>query len=152
RWHRDRALLLAGRLLDQGLVSLVWAVIEAPHRGWTDGLVLAALAASLVFGLLFVQRQLHTRDPLLDIGLSSQPASALGSLPFSAAFSPLFGLIFPTTNYPQSGRGGPAITPGLVMLPLALGLVIGSGSSHKITAKLGAPTQLFVALTTVALV
>jgi hypothetical protein len=38
------------------------------------------------------------------------------------------------------------------MLPLAFGLVIGSGLSHKITLKLGTPKQLFAALTTVALV
>ena len=49
-------------------------------------------------------------------------------------------------------QGRSAINTGLVMLPLAFGLVIGSGSSHKITLKLGTPTQLFVALTVVALV
>src|SRR5215468_6758774 len=42
-----------------GLVSLVWAVIEAPHRGWTDDLVLTALAAAAAFGVLFVRRQLR---------------------------------------------------------------------------------------------
>src|SRR5215475_13962988 len=43
-----------------GLVSFVWAVIEAPQRGWTDPVVLSALVAALAFGLLFVRRQLRT--------------------------------------------------------------------------------------------
>src|SRR5262249_2512922 len=82
-----RALDTPGVLLSiAGLVSLVWAVIEAPHRGWTDELVLTAFAASLVLGLLFVRRQLRTRDPLLDVGLFKKPAFSLGSLAISSAF------------------------------------------------------------------
>src|SRR5262249_57618712 len=134
------------------IVSLVWAVIEAPRRGWTDELVLAAFAAALVFGFLFVRRQLRTRDPLLDVSLFKRPAFALGSLAISSAFFALFGLIFLTTQYLQNVQGRSPINTGLVMLPLAFGLVLGSGSSHKLTVKLGAPKQLFVALTIVALV
>jgi EmrB/QacA subfamily drug resistance transporter len=147
------ALDSAGVLLSiAALVSLVWAVIEAPHRGWSDPLVLAAFAASVGLGLLFVRRQLRTRDPLLDIGLFKKPAFSLGSLAISSAFFALFGLIFLTTQYLQDVQGRSPINTGLVMLPLAFGLVIGSGSSHKITVKLGAPKQLFVALSTVAVV
>ena len=62
-----------------GLVSFVWAVIEAPHRGWTDQLVLLAFAAASAFGVLFVRRQLRTRNPLLDVGLFKRPAFLLGS-------------------------------------------------------------------------
>src|SRR5262249_59484667 len=85
--------------------SLVWAVIEAPHRGWTDNLVLAAFAASLALGLLFVRRQLHARDPLLDVGLFKKPTFSLGSLAISSAFFALFGLIFLTTQYLQFVQG-----------------------------------------------
>jgi DHA2 family multidrug resistance protein-like MFS transporter len=134
-----------------GLVSLVWALIEAPQRGWTDGLVLAAFAAALALGILFVHRQRRTRDPLLDVGLFKRPAFSLGSLAVSSAFFALFGLIFLTTQYLQFVQGRSAINTGLVMLPLAFGLVIGSGLSHKITLKLGTPTQVAAALTVVAL-
>jgi len=135
-----------------GLVSLVWAVIEAPHRGWTDPLVIVAFAAALVLGVLFVRRQLSTRNPLLDVGLFKRPAFSVGSLAISSAFFALFGLIFLTTQFLQVVQGRSAIETGLVMLPLAFGLVIGSGLSHKVTLKLGAPTQVAAALTTVALV
>src|SRR5262249_46438222 len=134
------------------LVSLVWAVIEAPHRGWTDDLVLASFASALVLGVLFVRRQRRTRDPLLDVSLFQRPAFSLGSLAISSAFFALFGLIFLTTQYLQFVQGRSAINTGLVMLPLALGLVIGSGSSHKITLKLGTPRQVSAALTLVAFV
>jgi predicted MFS family arabinose efflux permease len=134
-----------------GLGSFVWAVIEAPQRGWTDGVVLAAFAAALVLGVLFVRRQLRASDPLLDVGLFKRPAFSLGSLAISSAFFALFGLIFLMTQYLQVVQGRSTIETGLVMLPLAFGLVIGSGLSHKVNLMLGTPRQLFGALTILAL-
>jgi EmrB/QacA subfamily drug resistance transporter len=134
------------------LGSFVWAVIEAPERGWTSGLVLAAFGAALVLGALFVRRQLTTRDPLLDLGLFKRPAFSLGSLAISSAFFALFGMIFLMTQYLQLAQGRSAIETGVIMLPLAFGLVIGSGLSHKLNEKLGTPRQLFGAMVLVAVV
>jgi Na+/melibiose symporter-like transporter len=55
------------------------------------------------------------------------------------------------TQYLQIVQGRSALETGLVMLPLAFGLVLGSGLSHKLNVKLGTPKQLFAALTVVAL-
>jgi EmrB/QacA subfamily drug resistance transporter len=146
------ALDIPGVLLSiGGLGALVWAVIEAPARGWTDGLVLAGFAAALVLGVLFVRRQIRTRDPLLDVALFKRPAFSLGSLAIASAFFALFGTIFLMTQYLQIVQGRSAIETGLVMLPLAFGLVLGAGSSHKLNVRLGTPRQLFAALTLVAL-
>jgi EmrB/QacA subfamily drug resistance transporter len=135
-----------------GLGLFVWAVIEAPARGWTDGLVVGAFATAVLLGVLFVRRQLTTRDPLLDVRLFKAPAFSLGSLAISAAFFALFGMIFLMTQYLQLVQGRSAIETGLVMLPLAFGLVIGSGLSHKINERIGTPRQLFGAMVLVALV
>jgi EmrB/QacA subfamily drug resistance transporter len=135
-----------------GLGAFVWAVIEAPVRGWGDGLVVAAFAAALVLGVLFVRRQLRARDPLLDVTLFKRPAFSLGSLAISAAFFALFGMIFLMTQYLQVVQGRSAIETGLVMLPLAFGLVIGSGTSHKLNGRLGTQRQLVGGLVIVALV
>jgi EmrB/QacA subfamily drug resistance transporter len=134
-----------------GLSALVWAVIEAPARGWTDGLVLTGFAAAAVFGALFVRRQLRTSDPLLDVSLFKRPAFSLGSLAITTAFFALFGTIFLTTQYLQIVQGRSAIETGLIMLPLAFGLVMGAGLSHKLNVKLGTPTQVSAALMLVAL-
>src|SRR5262249_9743457 len=142
------ALDTPGLLLSiAALVSFVWAVIEAPHRGWTDQLVLFAFAAAFVLGLSFVRHQLRTRNPLLDVSLCNRPPFSRASPAISSAFCALFGLIFLTPQYLQDVQTRSPINTGLVMLPLAFGLVIGSGSSHKVTRKLGTPTQVSVALT-----
>jgi EmrB/QacA subfamily drug resistance transporter len=135
-----------------GLGLFVWAVIEAPARGWTDGLVLGAFAVAIVLGLLFVRRQLTARDPLLDLRLFKAPAFSLGSLAIAATFFALFGMIFLMTQYLQLVQGRSAIETGLVMLPLAFGLVMGAGLSHKINERIGTPRQLFGAMILVAVV
>jgi MFS transporter, DHA2 family, multidrug resistance protein len=95
-----------------GLGSLVWAVIEAPERGWTDGPVLAAFAAVIVVGVLFVRRPRRAPEPLLDVGLFERPAFSLGSLAVSSAFFALFGLTFVMTQYLQVVQGRSAIETG----------------------------------------
>jgi EmrB/QacA subfamily drug resistance transporter len=146
------ALDVPGVLLSIGaLGALVWAVIEAPARGWTDGPVLAGFALAATFGGLFVRRQVRTADPLLDIGLFKRPAFSLGSLAITSAFFALFGTIFLTTQYLQIVQGRSAIETGLVMLPIAFGLVLGSGLSHKLNHRLGTPKQVAGALAIVAL-
>jgi EmrB/QacA subfamily drug resistance transporter len=135
-----------------GLGSFVWAVIEAPERGWTDGLVLGGFVAALVFAVLFVIRQRRAPDPLLELDLFRRPAFSLGSLAIASAFFALFGMIFLMTQYLQLVQGRSALETGLVMLPLAFGLVIGAGLSDKLNKKIGTPRQLAGALVVVALV
>jgi MFS family permease len=51
--HARPADLLGGVLSTAGLVAVVYGVIEAPRRGWGDGVVVAALAVGLVLLLAF---------------------------------------------------------------------------------------------------
>ena len=148
------ALDMPGLLLS---VTGLLRVRVGGHRGARAGLderaggrrVRARRSCSRV---LFVRRQRSTPDPLLDLALFKRPAFSLGSLAVSATFFALFGMIFLMTQYLQLAQGRSAIETGLIMLPLAFGLVIGSGLSHKVNLKLGTPRQLFGAMVLVALV
>jgi EmrB/QacA subfamily drug resistance transporter len=146
-----------GRLDVQGVVlsvaalgTFVWSVIEAPERGWTDGLVLAGLAAAVVLGALFVRRQRRAANPLLDLGLFRRPAFSIGSLAISTGFFALFGMLFLVAQYLQFVQGKSALDTGVQMLPIAVGLVLGSGLSHRINLRVGAATQMAAALVVLA--
>src|SRR4029079_12567966 len=65
----DRVDLPGAALSTLGLTALLWAVIEAPDRGWTDGPILAAFAAAAVVLGLFVAWELRTPTPMLDVRL-----------------------------------------------------------------------------------
>ncbi len=132
------------------LGSLVWGIIEASDRGWTDGLVLGALGAGAVLGVLFVVRQRTAADPLLDVSLFRRPAFSVGSAAVSAVFFSLFGMFFLMTQYLQIVQGRSALETGVQMLPLAFGLVMGSALSHKVNLRVGAPRQVSTAMAVLA--
>src|SRR3954470_5224623 len=55
------------------LTSLVWGLIEAPSRGWTDGLVLGAFALAAVVLASFIAWERRAPAPLLDLQLFRNP-------------------------------------------------------------------------------
>src|SRR5262245_5539197 len=60
---------LVGAALSIGaLLSLVYGIIEAPERGWSDPLVLAGFGLGTVLAVAFVRWELHTPEPMLNLG------------------------------------------------------------------------------------
>jgi MFS family permease len=53
-------------LSASGLAALVLAVVEGPHRGWTDGLVVAGLGGGALLLTTFVLWERTRAEPLLD--------------------------------------------------------------------------------------
>lgn len=103
-----------------GVVLVVWAIIEAPHRGWADTVILV----SGVFGILvlaaFVTWERRVRHPLLDVGLFRNARFTAASLSVAAAFFALFGFIFLITQYLQMVQGYSPLEAGLRTLPFAI--------------------------------
>jgi EmrB/QacA subfamily drug resistance transporter len=129
---------LAGVALSVGtLVSLVFGIIEAPERGWTDPLILGCFGLAAALGALFVAWELRTEDPMLNLRYFRNPRFSVASLGLSMASFALFGAIFATTQYLQDAHGYSALEAGAAMVPVAVGLVIGSGSSVKLSARFG---------------
>jgi EmrB/QacA subfamily drug resistance transporter len=119
------------------LSSLVWGLIEAPSRGWADGLVLGAFAFALVTLAAFVAWERRAPSPMLDIALFRNPRFSASSAAISLAFFALFGMIFFLTQYLQEVRGYSALDAGLRTMPVAAGLVLGGPLSAKVTERLG---------------
>ena len=56
------------------LVTLVYGIIEASPRGWTDPLVLGCFAAAAVLGVAFVAWERRVASPMLPLGVLPRPA------------------------------------------------------------------------------
>jgi EmrB/QacA subfamily drug resistance transporter len=120
------------------LVSLVYAIIEAPERGWTDPLILVCFAAAAVLSVAFVRWELRTPSPMLNLEFFRNPRFSVASFGIGLASFALFGCIFALTQYLQYAHGYSALQAGGAMVPLAVGLMMGAGSSSKIAARVGA--------------
>src|SRR3954447_25472416 len=82
-----------------GLSVLVWGLIEAPARGWTDGLVLGSFALACAGLVVFALWERRASAPMLEIALFRNPRFTASSASISLAFFALFGLIFFLTQY-----------------------------------------------------
>ncbi|NNG37631.1 MFS transporter [Nakamurella sp. DB0629] len=139
------ALDLPGALTSTGaLLALVLGVVQAPHRGWTDPLVLVLLvgAAALAVGFVLIERR-H-RQPLVRLGiLQSRPlvhANLVGAIMFGsyAAFQ------FLVTLYLQDALGWSPLQMALGFLPAGILVALSAGAMDRVLDRF--PTQLLIAI------
>jgi MFS transporter, DHA2 family, multidrug resistance protein len=127
-----------GALLSiAALVTLIYAVIEAPERGWLDPAILGAFGGALALGAAFVAWELRTAAPMLDLSLFRNPRFGIGSMSISLAFFSLFGSIFALTQFLQFAKDYSPLEAGAAMVPLAFGLMLGATRSTKLAERLG---------------
>ena len=139
--------LLGAALSTAGFSVLVYAIIEAPGQGWTSGLILGLLAASVVLLGAFLWWERRIEEPMLDLGFFRSASFSVGTAAVSVAFFALLGAIFALTQYLQFVHDYSAIEAGAIMSPIALGLMIGAGSSSKAAERLGISRVIAVGLT-----
>jgi DHA2 family multidrug resistance protein-like MFS transporter len=140
-----RRLDFAGAALSiAGLTAVVWGLIQASDRGWTDGLVLVAFAAGFAVLAGFVAWERRVEHPMLDVGVFRNLRFTAASVSIMFVFFALMGVIFFLTTYLQSVMGYTALQAGVRMLPVAVGMVLTSRVVVALTQRLG--TKIVVAL------
>ena len=133
-----RKIDVMGAILSAGSLSaLIYAIIQAPERGWLDPIAVAGFAVSALIGMAFVLYELRIDHPMLDMRLFRNARLSSGSIAISLAFLSLVGLVFIMTQYLQFVRDYSPLEAGLRMLPLALGYTLGAGTSERLVAQLG---------------
>jgi EmrB/QacA subfamily drug resistance transporter len=144
---------VAGAVLSTaGFTVLVYAVIEAPAQGWGSGLILGLLAGAGALLAAFVWWERRAAQPMLDLGFFRNARFSVGTVAVSVAFFSLLGGIFALTQYLQFAHGYSAIQAGAIMSPLALGLILGAGSSSRAVQRIGIAPVVAAGLTGLATV
>jgi EmrB/QacA subfamily drug resistance transporter len=126
-----------------GLTAIVWAIIEAPARGWTSPAIVGTGGGGLVMLLAFGAWELRARAPMLDLALFRNPRFSASSGAITLAYFAMFGTIFFLSQYLQGVLGGDPLTAGAWVTPTAIGMIAGAGASAKLTERFG--TKLVVA-------
>jgi len=121
-----------------GLSAVLYGIIEAPEKGWTQGTVLAGFVAGAVLLAAFALHELRTRTPMLDVRLFRNPRFSAASAAIALLFFAMFGLMFFMTQYLQGVKGYDALGAGLRTLPVAAGLIVAGPLSSKLGERIGA--------------
>jgi len=120
-----------------GLVALVWGIIEAPGRGWTDGRVLGAFAAGVVLLAVFVVWELRVATPMLDLRFFRNPRFSAAASCVTLVFFGLFGSLFFLAMYLQGVLGYDPLETGVRLIPMAIGLGAGAPIATWLSARTG---------------
>jgi EmrB/QacA subfamily drug resistance transporter len=140
-----------GALLSTlGLLAVVFAVVEAPTRGWTSAPVLVSGLAGLAVLVAFVRWEQHTSAPMVDLTLLARRPFGWGTVCATLAMFAMVGLLFVVPLYLQSVRGCTPLGTGLRLLPLILGLVVGAKVAERLTVRLGTRVPVVAGLLLIA--
>ncbi|WP_405869705.1 MFS transporter [Streptomyces sp. NBC_00005] len=128
---------LSTALTATGLGALIYAIIEAPGRGWGDPLVLVMFAAAAILITALVLRERRVARPMLDMELLAQRGFLFNTLAATLVMFVLSGLLFVLPQYLQAVLGHDAFGTGLRLLPLMGGLMIAARGAQPVVARFG---------------
>ena len=138
---------LAGAVtITAALVSLVYAVVDAPDAGWTDAQTLGLLALAAALTAVFVAIESRSAAPLAPLRVFRSRALVGGNLVLFALGTTGFGVPFILTQYAQEVLGWSPIHFGLASVVMPVTAVIGTATAQALATKGGVRPVAVVAM------
>ena len=137
RARRVRLDLAGSAIYLVGLGGLVTALAFGGIYGWTTSWVVAGFVAFAIATPAFLWVESHRADPLLDLDLFRNRLFALGNLTGLLNGIARNGVLFLLVFYLQGARGYDPVTAGLMLAPLAVGLLVLSPISGALADRIG---------------
>jgi EmrB/QacA subfamily drug resistance transporter len=127
-----------------GLVSVVYALAEAGHRGFDDPRVIAFGLGGLAILGLFTWVELRTKDPMLDVRLLTDKLFGAANVIQIVGNASIMGSFFLLPLFLQAQKGLSPLDAGLATFPMALGVATMAQPAAKLYPKLG-PRKMMIA-------
>ncbi|SEH91982.1 drug resistance transporter, EmrB/QacA subfamily [Mycolicibacterium rutilum] len=151
REHATGGIDWFGSLLIALAVALVvFGLLEAPTRGWTDWRTLGCLGCGALAAALFVLTERRMTAPLLDPRLFTDRLLAASAVTITALFAATFGFFYLGMQYAQLVLGYSALTAAGAFAPFAVPVVALSVLSHRIVPRWGPVRPLVAGLAVIA--
>ncbi len=120
-----------------GIVAIVYALIEAPEKGWLSAETLVATAIGVVFLALFVAWERRSGEPMLDMSYFRNRAFSTGVGGMILVFTAMFGVFFLMTQYFQQVLGYTPLAASVRLLPTGLIILAVAPNTPRLTARFG---------------
>ncbi|HSX28260.1 MAG TPA: MFS transporter [Candidatus Saccharimonadales bacterium] len=136
----------AGAITVTGsLMSLVYALAQAPEKGWGSSVTLGTFALSAVLMVAFIVNELRVRHPLMTLSIFKRRNVTGGSLIQLFMPAALFGMFFYLSIYLQQILHYSPTMTGVADLPFTLILIAVAGVLSQKIGKLNAKAVLIIA-------
>jgi len=120
-----------------GLVTVVYALIEAPDHGWASGRTIGTALAGLAILGLFAGWELRSDHPMLDLRYFKNPRFSMAAGGVTLIFFTMFGMFFLITQYFQLVLGYTPLGAGVRGLPIVLALMLTAPNSARLVTRFG---------------
>ncbi|OBK29225.1 MFS transporter [Mycobacterium asiaticum] len=135
----------AGAALIGSAVAIgVFAILEAPSRGWHDTVVWGGLVLGAAVAAVFALVESRKQHPLLDVRLFGDPGFATGVATIIVLFGATFGFFYLGMQYVQEIMGYSPLMTAVAFAPFMVPLGICSALSPWYLPKLGLRLVLFL--------
>ncbi|MDF2910481.1 MAG: transporter [Sporolactobacillus laevolacticus] len=136
--HQQTFDLLGIAASSLGLTSITYGVILAGEKTWSNANVWFAIAFGVILLVVFVVWELKYKKPLIDLSLFKSRSFSLSTLFMMVISYSMFGYLYILPQYFQNIEGSDTQQAGFKLLPLILGITLGSiiVSRIKINQKL----------------
>jgi len=118
--ERARVDVLGGVLCALGLGGPVFALIEAPTRGWSDPLIVGSLAGGVTLFAFFLVWERRSSEPMLPLRLFSRRNFSFANIETLTVYAGLSTLTFFLVLFVQQIAGYSALKSGLALLPVTI--------------------------------
>lgn len=126
--HAHRLDVLGAVLLGAAPSTIIVGITVSSRVGWGSWQELVLLGVAIAFGVLWVERERHAEDPLIDVRQLVRRTVLLPNLASLLAGWSAFSLLFLVPRFVQAGGPGFAASSeatGDYLVPFAIGIVIG---------------------------
>ncbi|WP_280262470.1 MFS transporter [Nocardia wallacei] len=137
--------LISVALSIGGILPTVYAVKQAAAEGLDAEVLIAGLFGVIVL-VLFVRRQRHLAEPLLDLALFRRGSFSVAIGSSTIGMMSLAGMSYMTSIYLQSVTGRDVLAAALLGIPMAIAVFILSMSGARVAQWLGVRTSFVLAL------
>jgi len=138
REERRNALDLPGAVLvTSGLISLVYALSEAPHWGWLSGNTLGMIGVSAVLIAGFIVNESRVEHPLMPLTIFKIRNVTGANLMMAPIMAGMMGMFFLLSLYVSGVMHYTPVMTGLAFLPFPVTLGIISTRVARLVAKFG---------------
>jgi MFS transporter, DHA2 family, multidrug resistance protein len=134
-----------------GLGSLVYAIIEAPGRGWLSAPSVLGFGISIALLGGFLWWELRIANPMLNLRYFLDPRFGVASGVITLIFFAMFGFFFLMTQYFQLVLGYGTLEAGLKQLPFAAVMMAVAPNSPRLATRIGTNRAVSIGLIGVSL-
>jgi EmrB/QacA subfamily drug resistance transporter len=120
-----------------GLMTLVYAIVEAEQKGWGSARTIGTFLLSAVLLAAFFAIELRAKAPLVRLSIFRIRSLATANIVMLLVMSGMFAMFFFNSLYIQRVLGYGPLKAGLAFLPFTAGIMVSAGLASTFAPRVG---------------